>query len=123
MRVTTLTAALMLTAQPALPFDQDESWLAVTDIARRTNARAGRWLDRSTRHDGLRVDCASRTVEFRRFLDVDPDEMRPSWEARPARDWNNNYCDWREAIDNGWKIVSAMTFRTGDQLSLVAECE
>ena len=71
-------------------------------------------------------NCASRTVEFRRFLDVDPDEMRPSWEARQAGDWNNNYCesdDWREAIDNGWKIISAMTFRTGDQLSFVAECE
>ena len=69
---------------------------------------------------------ARRGVEFRRFLDVDPDEMRPSWEARQARDWSNTYCEsdaWREAIDNGWKIISAMTFRTGDQLSFVAECE
>jgi hypothetical protein len=126
MWIRTFAATLTLIAQPALPFDQDEFCQAATEVARRANASAGRWLDRSTRHDGVRVDCESKTVEFRRFLNADPDSMRSDWEERKARDWNSNYCvdqDWREAIDNGWKITSTVTIRTGDRLSFVAEFE
>jgi hypothetical protein len=39
--------------------------------------------------------------------------------------WNAIYCnddDWRDAIDNGWSIISTLTFQTGEQLSFVAEC-
>src|SRR5262245_36105818 len=45
------------------------------DIARRMNARAGRWLDRSTRHDGVEVDCGLKMLETKRFLKADPDDM------------------------------------------------
>jgi hypothetical protein len=126
MRVTSIAATLMLALEPEPAFDQNEFCLAVTDIARRKNARMGRWLDRSTRFDGVTVDCDSRTFEVERYLHTDPDAMRPGWEARKTREWNSAYCeneDWREAIDNGWRITSKLTFRTGDQSLFVAECE
>jgi len=110
---------------PAVAFDQDEFCTTVTDIARRMNARVGRWLDRSTRHDGIEVDCGLKTLETKRFLKADPDEMREGWEARKQRAWNAAYCNneaWREAIDNGWSITSTITFRTGETVSFVAEC-
>jgi hypothetical protein len=81
--------------------------------------------DRNTRHDGVVVDCESRTLETRRFLNADRDAMRQGWEAWKEREWNAVYCNdepWREAIENGWKIISALTFRTGEQVLFVAEC-
>jgi hypothetical protein len=128
MRASTIPVAIALTlvAPAALPFEQGEFCQAVKDIERRMNARKGKWLDRSTRHDGVQVDCESKTFEARRFLNADPDAMRRGWEARNKRQWNAAYCNdesWREAIDNGWKIVSTLTFRTGEQLSVVSVCE
>ena len=125
---TTISIVLTLTLAPlpALPFDQDEFCAAVTDIARRMNVRKGRWLDRSTRHDGVELDCDAKTLEAKRLVNADPDEMREGWQARKEREWNARYCadeSWREAIDNGWSIVSTLTFRTGEQVSFVAECD
>ena len=127
MRASTIPIAITLTLAPlsALTFDQDEFCAAVTDIAQRSNARKGRWLDRSTRHDGVELDCESMTLEVKRYLNADPDEMRQGWEARKQRAWNARYCSdepWREAIDNDWSIISTLTFRSGEQLSFVAEC-
>ena len=87
MRASTIPIAITLTLAPlpALPFDQDEFCVAVTDIAQRMNARKGNWLDRSTRHDGVEVDCESKTLEAKRFLNTDPDAMREGWEARKQR--------------------------------------
>ena len=71
-----------------MAFDPDAFCTTVTDIARRMNARAGRRLDRSTRHDGVEVDCGLKTLETKRFLKADPDDMRERWEARQQRVWN-----------------------------------
>jgi hypothetical protein len=127
MRASTIPLAITLTLAPlpALSFDQDEFCVAVSDIVRHTNARKGRWLDRSTRHDGVELDCDAKTLEAKRFVNADPDDMREGWEARKERQWNAAYCNddsWREAIDNGWSIISTLTFRTGAQVSFVAEC-
>ena len=127
MRAHTLSIALTLTMAPlpAVAFDEDEFCTTVTNIARRMNARAGRWLDRRTRYDGVEVDCGLKTLEAKRFLKADPDDMREGWEVRKQRDWNVTYCNnegWREAIDDGWSVISTITFRTGETVSFVAEC-
>ena len=85
----------------------------------------GRWLDRTTRHDGVELDCEAKTLEVKRFVNADPTTLRQGWEARKRREWNARYCSdesWREAIDNDWSIIATLTFRTGEQMSLVAEC-
>jgi hypothetical protein len=127
MRASTIPIAitLALAPLPALPFDQDEFCIAVTDIAHRMNARKGRWLDRATRLDGVELDCEAKTFEANRFVNADPDDMRQGWEERKEREWNDRYCNdeaWREAIDNGWSIISTLTFRTEEQVSFVADC-
>src|SRR5215831_14043655 len=78
---------LVLVPIPALSFDEDEFCIAVTDAARRMNARKGRWLDRSTRYDGVLVDCEAKTLEAKRFLDADPDSMREGWKTRKELEW------------------------------------
>jgi hypothetical protein len=111
---------------PAQSFNQDEFCVAVTDIARRMNDRKGEWLDRSTRYDGMVVDCAAKNLEVTRFLNTDPQSMRQGWKERKARAWNHAYCSderWRSAIGAGWSIVSSVDFRSKDQLSFTAECE
>jgi hypothetical protein len=127
MRASTILIAITLTLAPlpALPFDQEEFCVAVTDIVHRMNARKGRWLDRSTRHDGVALDCEAKTFEAKRFINANRDDMREGWEARKKREWNARYCSdesWREAIDNGWSIISTLTFPTAEQVSFVAEC-
>ena len=121
-----LAIALAVLSPPALPFDQHEFCDTVMEIAQRMNSRRGRWLDRSTRHDGVVVDCDAKTLEAKRFINAAPDDMREGWEARKQRQWNAAYCNhesWREAIDNGWSIISTLTFRNGEQAVFVAECE
>jgi hypothetical protein len=108
-----------------LPFDHDEFCAALTDIASRMNARKGRWLDRSTRHDGVKLNCKLKTLEVMRFVNADVEEMRQGWEIRRQREWNAHYCNhesWREAIDADWSIMSTLMFRAGEQISFVAEC-
>jgi hypothetical protein len=128
MRVGTIpiVIAIALVPLPAMPFDQDEFCAAVTEIASRINARKGRWLDRSTRHDGVELDCETKTLEVRRFVNAEPHEMRQGWATRKEREWKAHYCNhdaWRDAIDGGWSIISTFTFRTGEQISVVAECQ
>ena len=98
---------------------------SLTDIASRMNARKGRWLDRSTRYDGVKLNCELQALEVMRFVNAEVEEMRQGWEIRRQREWNAHYCNresWREAIDAGWSIISTLTFRAGEQISFVAEC-
>jgi hypothetical protein len=128
MRVNSIPIAITiaLAPVPALPFDHNEFCAALTDIASRMNARMGRWLDRSTRHDGVKLNCELKTLEMMRFVNAEAEEMRQGWEIRRRREWNAHYCNresWRGAIDAGWSIISTLTFRAQEQISFVAECQ
>jgi hypothetical protein len=128
MRASTIPIVILVTflPPPALSFNEDEFCFAVTDIAHRMNARKGKWLDRSTRYDGVVVDCAAKTLEVKRFLNADPDSMREGWKTRKERAWNRDFCSderWRKAIRAGWTIVSIVTFSSEERHSFIAECE
>ena len=104
MRASTASMAIALSfaAPPALPFDQDEFCIAATHVADRMNARRGKWLDRSTRFDGVEIVCDTKTLDVNRYINTDPDDMRKDWE-KLARRLNGApvtpYAAWREAID------------------------
>src|SRR4029450_3203912 len=126
MRASTIPIVILVTflPPPALSFNEDEFCFAVTDIAHRMNARKGKWLDRSTRYDGVVVDCAAKTLEVKRFLNADPDSMREGWKTRKERAWNRDFCSderWRKAIRAGWTIVSIVTFSSEERHSFIAE--
>ena len=128
MRASAIPIVMLVTFVPApvLSFNQDKFCSAITDIATRLNARKGKWLDRSTRYEGVVVDCEAKTLEVKRFLNADPDSMRAGWKTRKARAWDRDFCSdqlWRKAIDAGWTIIWTVTFRSEDQLSFMAECE
>ena len=86
MRFSTISIAITfaLAPVPALPFDHDEFCAALNDVASRMNARKGRWLDRSTRHDGVKLNCELQALELMRFVNAEVEEMRPGWEIRSA---------------------------------------
>ena len=110
-----------------MPTDGDDKayCLALTHRAVRTNAQAGKWLDRVTRHDGVTVTCDDKRIEFRRFMAVAPDRMGDGWEDRQERAWNVSQCNdarSRQAIEKGW--TSAPSTRPRRQnVSFDAECD
>jgi len=107
--------------------DGDKAYcLALTHRAVRTNAQAGKWLDRVTRHDGVTVTCDDKRIEFRRFSAVAPDRMGDDWEDRQEREWNVSQCRdarSRQAIEKGWTIRAVYTTAAGRNVSFDAECD
>jgi hypothetical protein len=120
----TLTVAAPLAAHPS---EEERAFcLSLTHKAVRTNAQAGRWLDRVTRHDGVSVACDDKRVEFRRFMTVTRSQMGEDWEERAERTWSAAQCNdprARQAIERGWTIRAVYTTATGDSLSFNAECD
>ena len=100
--------------------------LAFTHRAVRTNAQAGKWLDRVTRHDGVAVACDDKRIEFRRFMAVARERLGDDWEEREERAWNATQCRnarSRQAIDRGWTIRAVYTTAAGENVSFDAECD
>ena len=113
-----ITVALM--PAPALAFDEDEFCAAVTDVTGRMNARRGKWLDRNTRHDGVEVDCAAKTLEAKRFLNTEPDAMREGWEGRKQRQWNATYCN--HPSPKTWKTRTAGASSRRSRFARASKC-
>lgn len=121
----TLTLSLEVPAASAQ--DRDRAYcLQLTHRAVRTNAQAGKWLDRVRRHDGVIVQCENKRIEFRRFMAVAPDRMGDDWEDREERSWNAAQCSnprSREAIEKGWTVRAVYTTASGRNVSFDAECD
>jgi hypothetical protein len=115
MRPSTIPIAITLTlaSLPALAFDEEEFCIAVTDIVHRMNTRKGRWLDRTTRHDGVELDSETKTLEAKRFINADPDQMREGWEARKQREWNSAYFPTSKTMNNINVLNSVFGARRG----------
>jgi hypothetical protein len=123
-----LAAATLAAPAPIVHADDgDKAYcLALTHRAVRTNAQAGKWLDRVTRHDGVTVTCDDKRIEFRRFSAVAPDRMGDGWEDRQEREWNASQCKdarSRQAIEKGWTIRAVYTTAAGRNVSFDAECD
>jgi hypothetical protein len=105
--------------------DGDKAFcLMLTHRAVRANAEAGRWLDRVTRDDGVVIECDDQTIEFRRFISVEPRVLGEDWEERKEREWKIDQCrnpQSRAAMQKGWTIRAAYTTATGEKVSISAE--
>jgi hypothetical protein len=98
--------------------------LELTHFAVGANAKAGRWLDRVTRHDGVVVACADKRVEFKRFTTID--RARDGWEEQKELELKRASCTngiARRAMDGGWTILATYTLATGDDISVSADCD
>jgi len=122
-------AALMLTALPQAGHAQHSErayCLDLTHRAVRMNARAGTWIDRFTRYDGVSINCDDKRVEVRRFMAATPAAMGDGWEDRQEREWNASQCRdprSRQAIEKGWTVRAVYTTAAGRTVSFDAECD
>jgi hypothetical protein len=122
------TAAVVLflsTGAPLAAVDHEQFCKAMTEIARLGNLDAGRWLDRHTRDDGVEVLCGMRTVNFKRFTNINPDPGG-IWRQQKALEWNSTACSsavLRDAIASGWIITSLVTATSGERTLVIATCK
>lgn len=125
-----LLVLLTAFAREAAAFSDEEFCRAMSERAQAENVRKPFWVDREIRDDGMTVLCVQRTIEFRRFFNIDPAAIGPDWERRLAADWNRRQCGGPMigAIRGGWRIVEITRFPKlggyphGRELRAVAEC-
>ena len=129
-RAAILIAIVLIASTDAMAFSDESFCLGMHERARAENARKPAWVDREIRDDGIVVLCVQRTIEHRRFFNIDPASIAPDWERRLAARWNFEQC--REpmlaAIRGGWQVVEITRFPKsrahphGRELRAVATC-
>lgn len=138
-RTTILTAVLALAAVLFAPtpadaqaqgFSDEEFCRALTEDAAASARRGSYWMDHAFRDNGMAVFCLQKTVEYRLYMNLDPNHLTTEWQNIRQAHWSARNC--REptlsAIRNGWKIVEVLrvrkshAFPQGRQHRLIAEC-
>lgn len=117
--------AMVLLACPANAFDEAVFCATLKQVAKKTNAEGPVMLDAFTRLDGVSVLCATRIVDFKKFVTQPTPSLREGWENRKQDQWNSIYCDdpsTREAIANGWTIAQTTIFVDGSRHWMKAIC-
>lgn len=86
---------------------------------------ATRAIDDMERSDGIDIDCESRVMDFKRAISVPLRQADKNWMQRKSSQWSVIHCKndkTRNALADGWKIVSTMTFADGQKRVLQARC-
>jgi hypothetical protein len=115
----------MLRVAPALALEDRDICVLAQQLAAAAEKDIGIWIDRATRNAGMRVSCATRTIEYRRFTYTLSAAMTEAWKTRKADDWNATHCGspiWRDAILGGWRIILNETAADGGQVQFTARC-
>ena len=129
-RFALLIAFTLLAPSGAAAFSDDDFCREMQERSRTANIRKPAWVDREIRDDGVTVLCVQKTIEYRKFFNINPEGLGLGWEQRLSAQWNRTQC--REpmlgAIRNGWQIVEITRFPKmprqpeGRQLRAVAYC-
>ncbi len=123
-------AAALFAPPDAAAFSDDDFCRDTQEHARKFNIDKPAWIGREIRQDGMVVLCMQKTVEHRRFFNIDPSGLGRDWEQRLSAQWNRGQCRERtlDAIRNGWQIVEITRFSKsprypdGRQLRALAAC-
>jgi hypothetical protein len=125
-----LIACILLVPLDAAAFSDDDFCREMQERARTANSRKPAWVDREIRDDGATVLCVQKTIEYRKFFNINPSGLGLGWEQRLTAQWNRSQCrePMRAAILNGWQIVEITRFPkfsgqpAGRELRAVAAC-
>ena len=125
-----LIAFILFAPSGAAAFSDDDFCREMQERARTANIRKPAWIDREIRDDGVTVLCVQKTIERRKFFNIDPGGLGLGWEQRLMAQWNRSQCHepMRAAILNGWQIVEITRFPKssrhpdGRELRAVAYC-
>jgi hypothetical protein len=129
-RAVFLIAVILLAPAGAAAFSDEDFCRAMQVRAQVENPRKPAWVDREIRDDGVTVLCVQKTIEHKRFFNIQPDGIGLDWERRLAAQWNLRQCrePTLEAIRGGWQIVEVTRFPKapkyphGRELRVVAAC-
>ena len=129
-RTALLIAAALFAPGKATAFSNEDFCRDMQELARRVNFDKPAWVDREIRDDGMVVHCLQKTIEHRKFFNIDPVEIGRDWEQRLSARWSADRCRERnlEAIRHGWRIVEITRFPkttrnpAGRELRAVAAC-
>ena len=125
-----LIAAVLLSpgvadADPETPFSHDKFCVAVREIERQSNADRGFWLDETTRHDGMTVDCEAHSVELKLYVKLPFNELPRNWQDRMERTWSDDYCGdtaWAASITHHWRVTLIVVSIADEIVSWRADC-
>ena len=120
------TAILFLVLSHAAAHSDDQKLCEHLErSAANLNKDSGKWIDKVTRHDGAMVLCGTKTIEFKKTINVDFEKLPSDWRATQQRAWNDSHCKdpaWRRAILAGWTVANTYTAPNGARERIVAVC-
>jgi len=120
------TAVLFLVMSLAAARADDQKFCEHLErSAANLNKDSGKWIDKVTRQDGTTVQCGSRSIEFKKTINVDFEKLPSEWRAIQQRAWNDTHCKdpaWRRAILAGWTVATSYTAPNGTREKIVAVC-
>ncbi len=94
--------------QSAVSFDHRSFCQQMQEAAEREDVRLGTVIDRWTKHGGISVDCAHRSVDMRTLLSR---PVTKNWLKTEQRHWVDDICAdpaVGEATSNGWKVTASI---------------
>jgi hypothetical protein len=115
----------LLTSSAEAQYTDDGFCDAMKEWSDKLNKDAGSMLDSITRSDGVAVLCATKIVDFKKFIKIDESAMRDDWFQRKQQQWNDIYCKddiWSQAIAAGWTVAQTWVFANGKRYWMKAEC-
>lgn len=122
-----VAAALLYHAAPARAddFSDDQFCTASNDAAKELEASGPQWVDKVTRADGITVDCANKSVDFKKFLKLNASDMGDGWQDKMQQAMNQMYCqdpNVGTAIQHGWTVSVSLTLQDNTQLPVTVGC-
>jgi len=105
-------------------FSNDAFCSTVTAYSIKVNKDVPMMLDRLTRLEGVKVDCAAKIFEFKKFMSIEMAKLRTGWQQLQQDQWNRNYCRGTNlgAVKFGWIIRHTMKFADGKVHRMDANC-
>jgi hypothetical protein len=129
-RAALLVILVLFAPWGAAAFSDEDFCREMQERARAANVRKPAWVDRNIRDDGVAVLCVQKTIEYRKFFNVEPGALGRGWEQRLSLHWSRGQCrgPMLAAIRNGWQIIEITRFPKsqkypdGHELRAVAAC-